>query len=543
MHDGRHDGAILLVEDDPGVAQLIQFMCGDLDLPVVHVATGRAAVAWLREQQPLLLLLDYSLPDMNAAQLLAALQESQIPAPPFVVTTGAGDERIAVDMMRRGARDYVVKGAQFLHELENTVQKVLRVLATERQLAEAQAELLRLNQNLERRVEERTAELSASNAALKRASRMKDEFLASVSHELRTPLTGILGFTEGLLEQVPGPLNERQLRYVNSIHKSGQHLLDLINGILDFSALEAGQMQVTIDPGYVDDICRGSLALVSSVAEKKGIELAYERSAANLLLMTDGRRLKQVLVNLLSNAIKFTPAGGAVGLDVTADAAEEVCWLTVWDRGIGIAPDDQQRIFQPFTQLDSRLTRQYAGTGLGLALVQRMVNLLGGSVTVESAPGAGSRFTVALAWRPPAAEGREPLPVLTVRGGAAPRILLAEEGELAAAEITTLLDAWGCGVTVVRRSEDILHTIREQAPDAVIAAVQMAGAENFALCNRIRGSTDPTLAATPVILTAVLVVAGEEARAVAAGADAFLPKPPGAVTLHSALTACLRQEV
>lgn len=167
-------------------------------------------------------------------------------------------------------------------------------------------------------------------------------------------------------------------------------------------------MQPTIDPGLVDDISLGSMKMVRSLAEKKHIKIAYTRPRT-----TGAHRrrapLNKLLANLLSNAVKFTPEGGAVGLTVTADAAEQLCHLAVWDSGIGIAAADVSRMLQPFTQLDSRLTRQYAGTGLGLALVQRMVNLLGGSVAVQSTLGKGSTFTVTLPWRSPTASDTEPL--------------------------------------------------------------------------------------------------------------------------------------
>lgn len=524
---------ILLVEDDGGLAELIQDMCDELRLPLAHVTGGRAALSWLRTQQPALMLLDYSLPDMNGAALLTMLEEERVATPPFVVTTGAGDERIAVEMLRRGARDYVVKDGQFLDVLARVVQKVLRALATERELAAAQAALHQLNHDLEHRVAERTAELSASNAALERASRLKDEFLANVSHELRTPLTGILTFAEQLQDQVAGPLNERQTRYVTGIYNSGRHLLDLINRILDFSALEAGELAIHIDPCALDDICHGSLEVVRALVEQKNLRLVLHRPAQNLVLETDGRRVKQILINLLSNAVKFTPPGGAVGLDIAADAAEQICYLTVWDEGIGVASGDQARIFRPFVQLDSRLARQYAGTGLGLALVLRTLNLLGGSVAVESAPGAGSRFAVALPWHPPAAGAGAQLAALTTPAGEPPTVLLAEDGALSAAAATAHLAAWGCQVAVARRGEDALHMARDLHPAAVILSAQLADIDGLALCQRLRAIG----VAAPLLLTSALAVADSRAQARAAGATTFLPRPLGVATLHRTLAA------
>ena len=205
-------------------------------------------------------------------------------------------------------------------------------------------------------------------------------------------------------------------------------------------------------------------------------------------------RLKQILTNLLSNAVKFTPEGGAVGLDIVADAEDQICRLTVWDNGIGIAADDQVRIFLPFIQLDSRLARQYSGTGLGLALVLRMINLLGGSVAVESAPGQGSRFTVALPWRSSGTPGGAQGALLTDGQGERPRVLMAEDVALTATADADLLVRWGCNVTVAHRSEDALLLARELAPALIIASLQLPGADDLAFCRRIRSSSDPVLA-------------------------------------------------
>ncbi len=245
-------------------------------------------------------------------------------------------------------------------------------------------------------------ELSATNAALAKAVRLKDEFLASMSHELRTPLTGILNLSEALQEQVYGPLNEKQLKSLHTIEESGQHLLELINDILDLSKIEAGQFDLQLEKCVVGDVCRSSLQLIKGIANKKHQQISFTINLPAISLCADARRLKQMLFNLLGNAVKFTSAGGNIGLQVEGDAEAGVVRFSVWDTGIGIAADDLPKLFKPFTQLDSRLARHYSGTGLGLSLVQRMADLHGGSVSVESTPGQGSRFTITLPWIAPA---------------------------------------------------------------------------------------------------------------------------------------------
>lgn len=253
--------------------------------------------------------------------------------------------------------------------------------------------------SLAQRVAERTAELSAANAELAQAARLKDEFLANMSHELRTPLNAILGLSEGLQEQLYGPLNEKQLKYLQTIEESGRHLLALINDILDLSKIGAGKLILQLEPVLISQVCHTSLRLISQNAQAKNLQVEFESNVdPAAVILADERRLKQILVNLLSNAVKFTPTGGTIGLKVQDDRTRPALLFTVWDTGIGIAPEALARLFKPFVQLDSSLARRYEGTGLGLSLVARLTQMHGGEVTVQSEPGQGSRFTVSLPW-------------------------------------------------------------------------------------------------------------------------------------------------
>ncbi|MEM7532875.1 MAG: ATP-binding protein [Chloroflexota bacterium] len=274
-----------------------------------------------------------------------------------------------------------------------SVQIIIRDITERYQMEAALYEEQRL---LTKRVAERTSDLSAANAELARVSRMKDEFLASMSHELRTPLNAILGLSEALQEEVYGTLNEKQSKTVHNIEQSGRHLLALISDILDVSKIEAGKFDLLKQPTAIDSVCQSSLNLIKQDALKKDIKLSYEASPDMTWIYADERRLKQILVNLLSNAVKFTHDGGAIGIEVVDDKAQDIVHFTVWDTGIGISVEDSGRLFQPFVQLDSRLTRYHPGTGLGLALVYKMTELHGGSVSLESEVGEGSRFTISL---------------------------------------------------------------------------------------------------------------------------------------------------
>jgi PAS domain S-box-containing protein len=236
-------------------------------------------------------------------------------------------------------------------------------------------------------------------ALLESAARLKDEFLAMMSHELRTPLNVVLGMSEVLQEEIYGPLNDRQLKSLRMIKESGHRLLEIITDILDLYAINTGKMTLEITPVAVELVFQASLQLINPLAQKKKLKVSFMLDNAVTTIHADERLLKRVLVSLLSNAVKFTPEGGRIGLEVESDADHQVVRFTVWDTGIGIAEEDMERLFQPFVQLDSRLSRKYEGTGLGLSLVYRLVELLGGSISVESEVGKGSRFTVLLPWK------------------------------------------------------------------------------------------------------------------------------------------------
>ncbi len=256
------------------------------------------------------------------------------------------------------------------------------------------------------------AALRQANAELARAARIKNEFLATMSHELRTPLNAILGLSESLIEELQSPLTRRQQAVLRSVAASGHHLLVLINDILDLSKIESGHLNLQIETVAIDEVCKSSMRFVREAAQKKALRMTLDMPDDLTMVRADPRRLKQMLANLLSNAIKFTPEGGMVRLEVTADAESGVVRLAVADTGIGIASENQGRLFQPFSQLDPALNREYEGTGLGLALVRRLAELHNGSVSVESALGQGSRFTIALPHRdvgqaPPAPASNE----------------------------------------------------------------------------------------------------------------------------------------
>ena len=261
----------------------------------------------------------------------------------------------------------------------------------------AETELRRLNAELEQRVARRTEELNAAMRQAQEADRLKSAFLATMSHELRTPLNSIIGFTGVLLQGLAGPLNAEQTKQLGMTRDSGRHLLALINDVLDISKIEAGQLEVARAPFEMRAAIEDTLRSVSPQAQKKGLALTAAIASNVGVVVSDRRRVEQILLNLLSNAIKFTERG-----EVQLECRVQEGWLetSVRDTGIGIRPEDLGKLFQPFHQLETGLNRRHEGTGLGLAICKNLVNLLGGQIRAESEWGAGSTFTFTLPLAP-----------------------------------------------------------------------------------------------------------------------------------------------
>ena len=400
-------------------------------------------------------------------------------------------------------------------------QRLLSTLAGQAAIAIHQAQLYEQVQQyaaeLEKRVEERTSDLQLANLELARSARMKDEFLASMSHELRTPLTGILGLSESLQMNTYGDLSEKHLRVLKLIEESGRHLLDLINDILDLSKIEAGKFDLQMEPCSLGGICQASLQMTKGMAQKKRQQTSFSIDPQFITLHADARRLKQMLVNLLSNAVKFTPEGGRIGVIVTGNPTEHQVSITVWDTGIGIKPEDLPRLFQVFVQLDSKLSRQYAGTGLGLALVQRMASMHNGKVDVESTPGQGSRFTITLPWEPETqsvlAPGSKTLKQLRTS-------MTFDEDDIHAELLTRYLKNIG----ISNRNQPValgaVEFAAEFTPDVILTHLNLPDKPGFQMLRDFK--TDPRTSNIPVIL---MSVEDKRSEAMARGAAGFLLKP------------------
>ncbi len=397
-------------------------------------------------------------------------------------------------------------------------------------------ELATERNQLAKRVEERTTDLIHANANLARALRVKDEFLANMSHELRTPLNAILGLSESLAEQIAGPLNDKQAKYINTISESGHHLLSLINDILDLAKIEAGQVALDINTVNILSLCQASLRMVKQQAQKKNQELILEIDKNVDNMWADERRLKQMMVNLLSNAVKFTQENGKIGLKVQGEQSENKITITVWDNGIGIHQNDLSKLFSPFMQLDSGLARESSGTGLGLALVAQMARLHGGSVTVDSDPGAGSRFSIILPWEPALTVATVERLKTTGELRAVPpimknkyTILVIEDTQEVVMMMQDYLELAGYHVVTAQDGIEGIEQAKVTHPDLILMDVQMPRMNGLEATQKLRNEIE--FKYTPIIALTALAMASDRERCLAAGMDEYISKPVNLRTL------------
>ena len=421
---------IICVDDERNVLLMLrnQLMHFFSDSKIEIAESGNEALEVIEEilsngGDVALVIADQIMPKMKGDEFLIELHHRH-PQILKVMLTGQANVEDIGNVVNRGNLYRFISKPWNETDLRLTVAEALRRYEQEKQLVKHQLaleqtnlELIELNANLERAYVE-----------LQSVSKLKDEFLAMMSHELRTPFNSILGVSECLLEEIYGQINPRQKEAISIIESSGNHLLKLINDILYFSKLTTDLVKLDIESVAIADLCNSSLDFVKQQALKKQIQITLNISTDIEFFEADPLRMSQVLINLLNNAVKFTPTGGNVSLDVKIDRApskfvsssnatktsdslaqvadnQEVLNVNSWiyfaitDTGLGIAPSDHNRLFQPFLQIDSGLNRNYEGIGIGLAIVKQIVERHNGYVELSSQLGQGSCFTVSIPLR------------------------------------------------------------------------------------------------------------------------------------------------
>lgn len=398
------------------------------------------------------------------------------------------------------------------------------------------------------RVQTELHSLRQRNQELAQISQLKSEFLANTSHEIRTPLSSILGFTHLLREQGFTPDNLRHQEYLRIILTSGQHLLALINDILDLSKIEANQMDLQWEAIELKSLCKTALMLVKEKANEKGLALKLDIPDACPDLQADPLRLKQMLFNLLSNALKFTEEG-QVGLRVEPIA--QFLRFTVWDTGKGIPPEQQALLFRAYQQLPQSETTRGEGTGLGLALTQKLAELHGGWIEVQSTVGQGSAFTVVLPYAPATAivppanritqtevikadaapaiviselETPPPTPIKKFRKATRSyHLLVVEDNPNNARLIITFLCKLGYEVTWAKDSEAMWRSLQQSMPAVILMDVNLPEVDGLTLTRQLR--EEPRYADIPIIAQTAMAMTGDRETCLAAGVDDYVSKP------------------
>ena len=533
---------VLVVEDDPELLSAHARVLAAEGCEILRAETGEEALAAARAARPDLVLLDAVLRDVDGLEVCRRLKADEALRDTFVVMlsglrTTAEQE---AEALRTGADGYLSKPIEPA-ALRAHVLAFLRIRRGEEELRES-----------ERRYREQAEELRQANRRLEEYNRLKAEFVANMSHELRTPLTAIIGFAQ--LAQLTRGGEQVPKRYADAferILRNGQHLLALINDVLDVSKIEAGRMKIHREHVDLVEVVQGAFAELQSLAERKGLDYRLRVPERLPLAYTDPLRVRQVVINLLSNAAKFTARGRV--------EAELLPWgeghfrVVVRDTGIGIEEKSLPIIFERFRQVDGSMTRSASGVGLGLSIVRQIVDLLGGEISVESKAGEGSTFTVTLPLAAPDTAAREAMdadgaprfaggaPAQAAPdpgvGGAAhgpdysrPVVVVIEDDEDAAALLSETLGRAGYRVLTAPSGDEGLALAREHEPVAVTLDVMMPGMDGWRVLQAMRA--DRRLARVPVIVCSIV---DNRPLGYSLGASDYLLKPIDPATLTETL--------
>jgi signal transduction histidine kinase len=512
------EGARLLVVDDEENLRITT--AAILEQEGYHVETassGTEAVSLLENAEFDLVLTDLHMEGGDGLSVLAEIRR-RAPLTISVVLTGFASVESAIAALQQGAYDYLVKPCD-IDEMKHTIKRGVehrRLMLAEQ---EARSNLEQLNRDLEHRVEERTAELSLLNEELEEANRAKDIFLATLSHELRTPLTPVLGWINLLRN---GNLDSDGIEQaLDAIERNARLQSRLIDDLLDISRIATGKLRFDPKPGDLNSVVEASVETVRSSAAMRRVELDYELTDTPLVVLCEPVRLQQIVWNLLSNAIKFTEAGGRVSVQTRRDG--QSASVIVEDTGIGIEPDFLPHVFDRFRQADGSRTRRHGGLGLGLAIVQALAKLHGGSVKAESeGVGRGSRFTFTLPFAATETYVEEheehSLPSEVNQ-----QVLIIEDSPDTLLLLCTLFEQKGCRIMPATSGAEALRLASETKPTIIVSDIGMPDMDGYELLMKLHRL--PGLGDVPAIAISGYAMEEDRERAANAGFVAHMAKP------------------
>ncbi|HEX8652873.1 MAG TPA: response regulator [Pyrinomonadaceae bacterium] len=508
---------LLVVDDEESVALTVSEVLRQEGFKVDTSSSGDEAVARLSEGDYDLVLTDLHMEGGDGLSVLAEIRR-RAPLTISIVLTGFASVESAIAALRQGAYDYLVKPC-IIDDLKYTVRRGVehrRLMLAER---EARTELEHLNRDLERRVEERTAELTRLNQKLAEANRAKDIFLATLSHELRTPLTPVLGWVNLLRTSNMDALMMTQA--LDAIERNARLQARLIDDLLDISRIVSGKLQLEQEPADLNAVVEAAIETVRSSAAARRITLGFELADEPLIVTGSPVRLQQIVWNLLSNGIKFTEAGGRVHVRVESDSRE--ARVIVEDTGIGIAPEFLPQVFDRFRQADGTTTRQHGGLGLGLAIVDALAKLHRGRVLAESnGIGHGARFTFTMPRAEPVRQATEVEAYIDTSNLPQP-VLVVEDSPDTLSLLHMLFTKKGCRVMTADSAPQALQLASQETPGIIISDIGLPEMDGYELLARLRSM--PGLEKVPAIALSGYAMGEDRDRALAAGFIAHVPKP------------------
>ena len=517
------DKSILVIDDEAHIRNSIDSFLSDTGFIVLQAEDGRKGLDTFRNEQPDIILVDLRMPQVDGLDVLAEVTKES-PNTPIIVVSGTGVLHDAVEALRLGAWDFITKPIYDMAVLEHSVEKAL-------ERAELLRENLRYKAFLEEEVRRRTAALEKKNEEFLKAKEEAEEanlaksrFLTAMSHELRTPMNGVLGMAQLGLQT---DLTLLQRKYFEIIVQSGQALLKILNEILDLSSIENQKTQIDEIEFCLEETIEGIIHLFSGSADTKSISLRCHIPVnIDTKLIGDPNRLNQILSNLLANALKFTD-DGAIELTIDEDEShDETIWLRfgVSDTGIGISEEQLSLIFEPFTQVDDSATRRFSGTGLGLTIVKNLVELLRGTIWVESKVGSGSTFWLSLPFK----KQEKAVPCCLLPDFEGAKLLIIDAQKPDSQFLEKQLVDWKLKVDIADSGKEGLEKLRtaaerDQPFDLMLVDYQLSDIHGVALVEQ--AISNHLISANRVVVTTAVDHEKVCESSEAVGAAACLPKP------------------
>jgi signal transduction histidine kinase len=555
--NGPYELKAIVAEDDPSTRRLLGSLLTKWSFHVIECPDG--ATAWKEiesSEGPLLAVVDWMMPEMSGLELcerIRALGKVRTGYIYTVMLTGKVERTDMLQALKSGVDSFLTKplNTEELRASTNTGRRILTAALRQQQLTvelEQKTQVLEeLGRELDQKVRDRTRELEESTLKAEMASKFKSEFLANMSHEIRTPLNGIISYTDLLLES---ELGQQQKADLNVIKSSVHSLKQIINDILDLSKVEAGRLQIDYTTFSLSSLLADTVDVIELMLEEKELTLVVETEPhVPHLLIGDPGRISQILMNLLGNASKFCrPNGGIIVL--FSGVADQNCFnltISVADSGIGIPVERQQAVFEAFQQADGSTTRRYGGTGLGLTICKKLVELMDGSITLQSKPGIGTRFVVEIPCRIPESKNsqhslKEDISVEQLWSEIDPlNIILAEDHVFNREGLVRLLASRGHRIITASNGQEVLEKLPTSQADLILMDIQMPEMGGDEATTLIR-SSDFEYRDIPIIALTANALDCERERLLQLGMTYFVPKPIGQRELATALKNALNSE-